>query len=146
MLYSGFCWLYLFYTCALVAQSFMTLCDPMDRTRQAPLSMGFSRQESWSGHALLQGIFLTPGLNPGLLCLLHWHVGSLPAGPPGKPWKCCLHLDKQRIWQPPRQHVTVPPTVRPEGTQGRNRMPATSQLLQPLFSPTMHPETKDGQE
>ena len=29
-------------------------------------------------HALLQGIFLTQGLNPGLLCLLHWQVGSLP--------------------------------------------------------------------
>ena len=37
---------------------------------QAPLSMGFSRQESWSGlHALLQGIFLTQGSNPCVLCL-----------------------------------------------------------------------------
>ena len=26
-----------------------TLCDPMDCSCQAPLSMGFSRQESWSG-------------------------------------------------------------------------------------------------
>ena len=35
---------------------------------QAPLSMGFSRQEYWSGLPfLLQGIFLTQGLNPGLL-------------------------------------------------------------------------------
>ena len=41
--------------------------------------MGFSRQEYWSGtHSLLQGIFLTQGLNPGLLhcrqilyCLSH---------------------------------------------------------------------------
>ena len=33
----------------------------------APLSMGFSRQEYWSGlYALLQGIFPTKGLNPGL--------------------------------------------------------------------------------
>ena len=31
----------------LVAKSHLTLCDPMDR--QAPLSMGFSRQEHWSG-------------------------------------------------------------------------------------------------
>ena len=39
---------------------------------QAPLSMGFSRQEHWSGlHALLQGIFPTKGLNPHLLRLLH---------------------------------------------------------------------------
>ena len=29
----------------LVTQSCLTLCDPMNLTRQAPLSMGFSRQE-----------------------------------------------------------------------------------------------------
>ena len=34
---------------------------------QAPLSVGFSRQEYWSGsHSLLQGIFLTLGLSLGL--------------------------------------------------------------------------------
>ena len=33
--------------------------------------------------ALLQGIFLTQGLNLCLLSLLHWQVGSLPLGPPG---------------------------------------------------------------
>ena len=39
---------------------------------QAPLSMGFSRVEYWSGcHFLLQGIFLTQGWNSSLLCLLH---------------------------------------------------------------------------
>ena len=32
-----------------VTQSRLTLCDPMDCTRQAPLSMGFSRQEYWGG-------------------------------------------------------------------------------------------------
>ena len=35
-------------TCS-VTQSCLTLCDPMDCTCQAPLSMGFSRQEHWSG-------------------------------------------------------------------------------------------------
>ena len=35
--------------------------------------------------ALLQGIFPTQGLNPCLLCLLHWKVDSLPLEPPGKP-------------------------------------------------------------
>ena len=34
---------------------------------QAPLSMGFSRKEYWSGLPFLQGIFLTQGTN---LCLL----------------------------------------------------------------------------
>ena len=33
-------------------------------------------------HALLQGIFLTQGLNPQLLRLLHWQAGSLPLVPP----------------------------------------------------------------
>ena len=108
--------------------------------------MEFSRQEHWSGHALLQGIVLTQGLNPGLLCLLHWHVGALPPAPAGKLGKCCLPPHKQRMWQPPSQHITVPLTVSPEGTQGRNRMPAISQLLQPPFSPAVHSETKDGQE
>ena len=59
---------------------------------QAPLSMGLPRQEYWSGlHFLLQGIFPTQGL--GLLCLLHWQVGSLPLGhlrSPGPPEKCLL--------------------------------------------------------
>ena len=58
---------------------------------QGPLSMELSKQEYWSGlHVLLQGIFLTQGLNPHLLCLLHWPAGSLPLVPLGKPegvWK-----------------------------------------------------------
>ena len=33
-------------------------------------------------HSLPQGIFLTRGLNPCLLCLLHWQSGSLPLVPP----------------------------------------------------------------
>ena len=35
--------------CVLVAQSCLTLCDPWTVAHQAPLSMGFSRQEYWSG-------------------------------------------------------------------------------------------------
>ena len=43
--------------------------------RQAPLSMGFSRQEYWNGLPCPP-----PGdlPNPGILLLLHWQVGSLP--------------------------------------------------------------------
>ena len=29
-------------------------------------------------HVLIQGIFLTQGSNPRLLCLMHWQAGSLP--------------------------------------------------------------------
>ena len=44
---------------------------PWNVARQALLSMGFSRGEYCSGcHFLLQGIFLTLGLNLSLFCLL----------------------------------------------------------------------------
>ena len=38
-----------------------------------------------SCHALLQGIFLFQGLNPHLLHILHWQVGSFPLLLPKKP-------------------------------------------------------------
>ena len=44
--------------------------------------MGFSRQEYWSRYFLLQGIFLTQGLNPGLL---HRKKILSLTEPPGKP-------------------------------------------------------------
>ena len=51
-----------------VAQSCPTLCDPMNCNPPASLSMGFSRQESWSGLPFpFQGIFPTQESNPGLL-------------------------------------------------------------------------------
>ena len=55
---------------------------------QAPLSVGFLRQDSGMGyHVLLKGIFLTQGLNSSLL---HWQVDSFTAEPPGKPHKYLL--------------------------------------------------------
>ena len=68
---------------------------PWTRAYQAPLSMEFSRQEFGSGwHFLLQGVFLTQGSNPCLLCLLHWQVDSLPLIHLGSPFVClvlCIH-------------------------------------------------------
>ena len=52
----------------LVTQLCLTLCEPWTVACQAPLSMGFSRQESGVGcHFPLQGIFQTKGLGPDLL-------------------------------------------------------------------------------
>ena len=49
--------------------------------------MGFSRKEYWSELPFPPpGIFLTQGLNPHLLCFLHWQAGSLPLVPRGKPY------------------------------------------------------------
>ena len=43
---------------------------PWTVAHEAPLTMGLSRQEYWSGlHVLLQGIFMTQGSNPHLLSL-----------------------------------------------------------------------------
>ena len=58
----------------------------MDIDRQAPLPMGFSRQEYWRGLPCPSpGHLPHPGIEPTLSCLLHWQVGSLPLVPPGKP-------------------------------------------------------------
>ena len=44
-------------------QSCLTLCDSMDCTHRAPLSMGFSRQEYWSGLLCPSpGDLLDPGI------------------------------------------------------------------------------------
>ena len=40
--------------------------------------------------ALLQGIFLIQGLNPHLLCLLHWQEGYLPLAPLSLSSKHCF--------------------------------------------------------
>ena len=37
------------FVCVLVVQSCLTLCDPMDCSLPAPLSMELSRREYWSG-------------------------------------------------------------------------------------------------
>ena len=66
----------------LVTQSCLTLCDPWTVASQAPLSMGFSRQEYWS-----ELPFSSPGdlPNPGIET---WspalQADSLQSEPPGK--------------------------------------------------------------
>ena len=52
----------------LVTQSLLTLCDPVDYTLPGSSVHGDSpgKNTGVSCHALLQGIFPTQGLNPGL--------------------------------------------------------------------------------
>ena len=48
-----------------IVQSCLTLCDLTDYTHQAPLSMGFSRQEHWSGLPYPPlGYLPDPGIKP----------------------------------------------------------------------------------
>ena len=68
-----------------VAQSCPTLCDPVDCIAlQAPLSMGFSRQEYWSGLPFPSPRDLPdPGIEPRSPAL---QADALTSEPPGKPW------------------------------------------------------------
>ena len=54
---------------------------------QAPLSMGFSRQEYWNWMPCPPPWDLPdPGTEPVCLTFLRWQVGSSPLVPPGKPF------------------------------------------------------------
>ena len=67
--------------CVLVAQSCVTLCNPMTVTAQAPLFMEFSRQEYWSGLPFPSpGDFPDPGMEPSSP---EWQADSLPSEPSG---------------------------------------------------------------
>ena len=52
---------------------------------QAPLSMGFSRQEYWSGLPFPSpGDLPNPGIEPmSLMSSVYWQAGSSPLVPPG---------------------------------------------------------------
>ena len=56
---------------------------PWDVAQKAPLSMGFSRQEYWSGLPFPSpGDLPDPGMEPGSPAL---QADSLPSEPPGEP-------------------------------------------------------------
>ena len=66
----------------LVTQSSQTV-NPRTTAHQAPLSMGFPRQEHWSGLPFPSpGNLPNPGIKPRSLTL---HADSLLSEPPGKP-------------------------------------------------------------
>ena len=67
---------------------------PWTVAHQAPVSMGFPRQEHWSGLP-----FPSPGNLPNQgsdLCLLHWQVDSFPLSHQGSP---CLSISLSSVAQ-----------------------------------------------
>ena len=112
---------------------------PQTVAHQAPLSMGFPRQEYWSGcHFLLQRIFPNQGSN---LCLLHWQADSLPLSHQGN---CILQYAKSLQLCPtlcdPMNHSTPGLPVHhqlPEFTQTHvHRVGDAIQPSHPLSSPS----------
>ena len=67
------------YSCVCVcAQLCLTLCDSMDCSLQAPLSMEIPKQEYWSGLPFPpSGDLPDPGINPASLVSPVWQVNSL---------------------------------------------------------------------
>ena len=85
------------HTHAKLLQSCPNLCNPMDCSSPGSSVNGDSpgKNTSVGFQDFIQGIFLIQGLNPHLLCLLHWQMGSLPLTPPGKPYiniHMCIHM------------------------------------------------------
>ena len=70
----------------LVAQSFPTLCEPVGLACQVPLSMGFSRQQYWSGlPCLLPGNLPNPEIEPASPASPSLAGRFFTTEPPGKP-------------------------------------------------------------
>ena len=68
----------------LTAQSYPTLCNPMDCSLAGPFVHEFSRQEYWSELPFpSQGDLSDPGIKPGSPAL---QAESLPLELPGKPY------------------------------------------------------------
>ena len=81
--------------CVLVALSCPTLFDPVERSRQTPPSMGFSRQEYWSGLPFPSPVDLpNPGIEPRYLEL---QADSLPIEVPNQmiTIECVLLIDSK---------------------------------------------------
>ena len=77
-------------------QSCLTPCETVwTAAHRASLSMGFSRQEHWSGLPVLSlGDLLDPGMEPGPLAS---QADSLPSEPPGKPLYVARELRPKQV-------------------------------------------------
>ena len=65
------------YVCVHALSWVQLLVTPRTIAHQAPLSMGFSRQERWNELPFPSpGDLSSPGIDPCLLHLLHWQGGS----------------------------------------------------------------------
>ena len=69
--------------CAKLLWLCLTVYDPVNCSRQAPLSMRFPRQEYWSGLPFpLPGDLPNPGIQPGSLALAGGFFATEPLGKP----------------------------------------------------------------
>ena len=87
-------------------------------------------------HAFLQGIFLTQGLNPSLLYLLHWQEGSSPLVPPGKPtftYVLCVFSCSNDVRLFATNGLQLTRLLCPWDSPGKNTRMGCRALLQGIF-------------
>ena len=126
--------------CASMLSPIWLFANPWTVTCQSPSSVEFSKQEHWSGcHFLLQGIFLSQGLN---LNLLHWMADSLPLHHLGSPWNISSvqfnHSVMSDSLQPHGLQHTRPPCPSPTPGVYSNSCPL-SRWCHPIISSSVIP-------
>ena len=83
--------------CVQSLQSCPTLCDPRDCSPQAPLSVGFSRHEYWSGLPFPSpGHLPHPGIEPGSLTCPALAGGFFTTS---ATWEALVHSDQRQKWR-----------------------------------------------
>ena len=96
---------HILFICVCVLSHVQIFVTPWTVAHEAPLPM--AKITRVGCHFLLQGIFLTQGLNLNLLYLLHWQAHSLPLVPPANPLfihiyfyslLSCLQLSSHKTW------------------------------------------------
>ena len=83
-------------------QSCQILCDPMSCSLLAGLLCAQDSPGKNTGVgccSLRQGVFLSQGSNPHLLCLLHWQADSLSLVLPGKTLNMLLGYKNEVSWE-----------------------------------------------
>ena len=90
------CVIHVFKVKVLIAQSYPTLCEPVDYSHQASLSVGLSRQQYWSGLPFPPpGDLPDPGIEPGSPTL---QADSLPSEPAGKQYTYFTYIYNMYIY------------------------------------------------
>ena len=95
-------------------------------------------------HALLQGNLLTQGLNPCLLCLLHWQTGSLPLSATWKTQNVSRYYQmsrRQRNHAPSCQTVCDPMDSSPPSSSVHGVVQARTLEWVPFCSPRDLPDS-----
>ena len=95
--------------CVCVCEKWLSrvrlFATPWIVARQDPLSMGFSRQEYWSGLPFPSpGDLPNPGIEPGSPAL---QADALSSEPPGKPWRS--FRDYKWLTQVPKPRIHTMP-------------------------------------